>query len=292
MMLLNDVYMKGEYECSKENKDRLLEVLHAFSKDEPTRKRFVQDMISWSGKYGDLERGDPELHHEAGKMYAEGKQHNISSKSSGLISPTEGEAYDAERHLLLGTPASAPILAQLHYNWYKEDSPHLAPIYASRSVLPYLVLGNLASATTSLAQFTSELTSSNPSLLTQSIDSAKSSARIFPSLPLLNFLAMLLLACQKGDAALFRQLARHYGPHLKEIEELWAEALANIGEIWFGIKIPKQGGNPLFDMMSNMMFGGGGLKTGNTPRSGTPKPKTEAKPAAATATPPPTMDLD
>jgi golgi to ER traffic protein 4 len=289
-MLLNDVYMKGEYECNKQNKDRLLEVLHAFSKDEPTRKRFVQDMISWSSKYGDLERGDPELHHEAGKLYAEGKQQHISSISPSLIHHTEGEAYDAERHLLLGIPASAPILAQLHYNWYKEDSPHLAPIYASRSVLPYLVLGNLASATTALAQFTSQLTSTNPSLLTQSIDSSKSSARLFPSLPLLNFLAMLLLACQKGDAALFRQLGKHYASHLKETEEVWSEALANIGEIWFGIRIPKQGGNPLFDMMSNMMFGGGGQKQGNTPRSGTPKPKTEAKPAVAA--PPPTMDLD
>lgn len=72
MMLLNDVYMKAEYECNKENKDRLLSVLRAFNKDEPTRKRFVQEMISWSAKFGDLERGDPELHHEAGKMYAEG----------------------------------------------------------------------------------------------------------------------------------------------------------------------------------------------------------------------------
>ncbi|KAI9880269.1 MAG: hypothetical protein M1823_006748, partial [Watsoniomyces obsoletus] len=205
-----------------------------------------------------------------------------------------GEAYDAERHLLLGMPASAPLLAQLHYTWYKEDSPHLAAIYASRSVLPYLVLGNLASATTSLAQFTSQLTSSNPSLTTQSIDSAKSSARIFPSLPLLNFLAMLLLACQKGDSGLFRQLAKHYAPHLKETEQLWTEALANIGEVWFGIRIPKQGGNPLFEMMGNMMWGGGGQKQSTpklgTPRSGTPKPKTDSKPAAAA--PPPTMDLD
>lgn len=73
MMLLNDVYVKGEYECNKENKDRLLQVLHAFPKTEPTRKRFVQEMINWSGKHGEIERGDPELHHEAGKMYAQGK---------------------------------------------------------------------------------------------------------------------------------------------------------------------------------------------------------------------------
>jgi len=77
MMLLNDVYVKGEYECNKENKDRLLEVLHAFPKTEPTRKRFVQEMINWSGKHGEIERGDSELHHEAGKMYAQGQHTSL-----------------------------------------------------------------------------------------------------------------------------------------------------------------------------------------------------------------------
>lgn len=200
---------------------------------------------------------------------------------------TEGEAYDAERHLLLGTPASAPILAQLHYKWYSVDSPHLAGLYASRSLLPYLVLGNLAAATAALSTFTSILTTTNPSLFTQSIESSKSSIRIFPSLPLLNFLALLLLSVQKGDASLFRQLAKHYAPHLKETEDVWTEALANVGEIWFGIKIPRQSaGNPLFDMMANMFV--------PSPKPGTPKPgKSEAKKGESTPTaPPPTMDLD
>ena len=114
---------------------------------------------------------------------------------------------------------------------------------------------------------------------------------------------------QKGDSALFKQLAKHYAVHLKETELVWGEALANIGEIWFGIRIPKQGGNPLFDMMGSMLFGGSGAqKTGatpktGTPRSGTPKPKVEAPkkadsstPAAADTAPestsPPAMDLD
>ena len=72
MMLLNEVYNKGEWKCDESNKAKLLEILHAYPKDEPTRKRFVQEMIAWSGKYGDLERGDPELHHAAGALYAEG----------------------------------------------------------------------------------------------------------------------------------------------------------------------------------------------------------------------------
>lgn len=73
MMLLNDVYNKGEYPCNKENKDRLLEILNAFPKAEPTRKRFVQEMVNWSCKSLDQERGDPELQHAAGCLYAQGK---------------------------------------------------------------------------------------------------------------------------------------------------------------------------------------------------------------------------
>ncbi|ERF73080.1 hypothetical protein EPUS_06541 [Endocarpon pusillum Z07020] len=273
MMLLNDVYNKGERECDQENKERLVGILRAFPREEPTRKRFIQEMIGWSGKFGELERGDPELHYAAGAVYAE-----------------EGEAYEAERHLLLGTAASVPILTDLHYTWYAADSPHLAATYASRSVFPYLVLGNLASASMAFQLFTSRLTSTNPHLFTQSIESSKSETRVFPSLPLLNFISHLLLACPKGDSGLFKQLAKHYAVHLKETQDLWGEALANIGEIWFGIRIPK-GGNPLFDMMGSMFFGGGGTPKPSTPRSSTPKPKPEVKKVEEPA-PPPTMDLD
>jgi golgi to ER traffic protein 4 len=71
-MLLNDVYNKGEWDCNETNKAKLLEILHAYPKEEPTRKRFVQEMITWSSKFGELERGDPELHHAAGALFAEG----------------------------------------------------------------------------------------------------------------------------------------------------------------------------------------------------------------------------
>ncbi|EXJ79675.1 hypothetical protein A1O3_07955 [Capronia epimyces CBS 606.96] len=272
LMLLNDVYSKGEWACTDENKKRLIEILRAFPKGEPTRKRFITEAVSWSSRFGELERGDVEIHHEAGKVYAE-----------------EGEVYDAERHLVLGTRESAPILASLHYTWYRLDQPHLAPIYASRSVLPYLVVGDLRSANTALSTFTSHLTASNPALLamSQPLESGKSglSLRIFPSIPLLNFLSLLLIAAQKGDASLFRQLAKYYAPHLKDTEGLWSDALANIGEIWFGIKIPRQGGNPLFDMMGSMLFGGGGPAAG---AKGTPK----LPPARKEIEKPPAMDLD
>ena len=47
-------------------------MLRAFPKDEPTKKRFVNEMIAWSVKAGEYPNGDPELHHVAGTLFAEG----------------------------------------------------------------------------------------------------------------------------------------------------------------------------------------------------------------------------
>jgi hypothetical protein len=52
--------------------ERLIELLREFPSEEPTRKRFIQEMIGWSGRFGPVERGDAELHHAAGSVYAEG----------------------------------------------------------------------------------------------------------------------------------------------------------------------------------------------------------------------------
>jgi hypothetical protein len=57
---------------------------------------------------------------------------------------------------------------------------------------------------------------------------------------------------------LFRQLKSHYAPNLKEVN--WTEALDQLGEMYFGIKVPRQG-NPMMDMLGGM-FGGGGFGGG------------------------------
>lgn len=91
---------------------------------------------------------------------------------------------------------------------------------------------------------------------------------------------MLLLAIQRGSADLFRQLTAHYATQIREVG-IWDDALAQIGEQYFAIKIPRQG-NPLMDMMSGMLFGGQN-KTGGKGASRTAK-KVEA--------PPSSMELD
>lgn len=200
----------------------------------------------WSSKCGEYPAGEPDLHHVAGSLYAE-----------------EHDAYDAERHLALGTKDSVELLARLEYDWYTEDDSHTAALYAARAVFPYLLVGNIRDASKSLRLFTSRLTESNKSLTAQDVNSGVTSVRLYPSLPLLNFLSLLLLAIQKGSADLFRQLKSHYAVHIKEVGT-WNEALETVAEMYFGISPPRQG-NPLLDMMGNM-FGGAAPKKQQTKR--------------------------
>ncbi|KAL8720730.1 MAG: hypothetical protein Q9225_002464 [Loekoesia sp. 1 TL-2023] len=256
---LVDVLGKAGKEVGVGEKSKLLTILRAFPPREPTKKRFVTEMINWSSKVGEYPLGDPELHHVAGSIFAE-----------------ECEPYDAERHLALGTKDSPEQLAKCEYEWYTQDEPNTAALYAARAIFPYLLVGNLRSANKAHLIFTSRLNSSNKSLSVQEVSSKSSDMRVYPILPLLNFLGLLLLAIQRGSSDLYKQLAKHYAPHVKEVG-VWDDALAQIGEMYFGIRIPRQG-NPLFDMMGSMMGFGGG----------SPKPK----PKKADVPPPPAADLD
>lgn len=196
---------------------------------------------------------------------------------------SDNEPYDAEKHLVLGTSESAETLAKLEYEWYTNDEPHTAAIYASRAVFPYLLVGNLRNANKAFLVFTSRLSSSNTSLGVQEVSSASSDVRVFPSLPLLNFISMLLLTIQRGSADLFKQLTAHYASQIREVG-IWDDALSQIGERYFAIKVPRQG-NPLLDMMGSMLFGG--QNQGGSRR--TPQGRSQSKTVEA---PPASMELD
>ena len=204
---------------------------------------------------------------------------HVTTNERLLGRSADAEPYDAERHLALGTKDSPEVLARLEYDWYTQDDSHTAAQYGARAIFPYLLTNNLRSANKAYLIFTSKLSSSNRSLMVQEVSSTSSDMRIYPSLPLLNFLGLLLLAVQRGSADLFKQLAKHYAPYLKEVA-LWNDALATIGEMYFGIKIPRQG-NPLLEMMGSMIGFGGG-----SPRPKSPRPPPPPKQM------PPTEGLD
>ncbi|PQE13826.1 hypothetical protein CJF30_00006612 [Rutstroemia sp. NJR-2017a BBW] len=247
-LFMIEVYGLAEVKPDAVSKGRVLTLLRLFEEGEPVRKKFIGEMIGWSAKHGPYPAGEPELHHVAGSLYAQ-----------------EHEVYDAERHLTLGTKDSPAIFTNLEYEWYKQDDSHTAALYAARAVFPYLLIGNVRDARASLRLFTSRLTDENAGLTVQSLSSGSEDVKIYPSLPLLNFLGLLLLAVQKGSADLYRQLRQKYATHLKEVGG-WDEALTTVGEMYFGIQRPRQG-NPLLDMMGSMFGGGmGGMGGGAQPK--------------------------
>ncbi|KND93885.1 Golgi to ER traffic protein 4 [Tolypocladium ophioglossoides CBS 100239] len=247
-VMMVDVYKQAELRPDSASKGRLLTCLRLFDGEEPTRKRFITEMIGWSARFGEYPAGDSELHHVAGSLYAE-----------------EHDTYEAERHLLLGTKDSPEVLLKMEYAWYKEGDAHLAPHYAARAILPYLLVGNVRAANTCYRLFTSALSSDSTDLGVQDVSSASSDIRIFPGLPLLNFLGLLLLAIQRGAPEVYKGLVSKYAKQINDTEA-WAETLEIIAEMYFGIAKPRQS-NPLMDMMSGL-FGGGGAATQQPQRRG------------------------
>lgn len=51
---------------------KLFGLLRAFPRGEPTRKRFANEAVAWTARFGEYENGDPDLHHVIGSLYAEG----------------------------------------------------------------------------------------------------------------------------------------------------------------------------------------------------------------------------
>jgi len=262
-LYLIEVYHKAALKPDAVTKAQIVSLLRAFPPNEPGRKKFVAGVVEWSSKTGEYPAGDPELHHVIGSLFAD-----------------DGEVYDAELHLTLGTSDSAAVFSDLEYRWYASDEPSSAPFYAARVVFPYLLVGNTRSAHKALLLFTSKLSAAHPGLGVQSISSPSSDIRVYPSLPLLNFLGLLLLSIQRGTADVFKQLKSHYTTHLRDAK--WDEPLAHIGEMYFGIRIPTQG-NPMMDMMSSMLMGG------NNPFA--PKKREPSRIGAAASDPaPPAVD--
>ena len=164
----------------------------------------------------------------------------------------------------MGIKSSADILGPLLYRWYTSSlSPISSPppqtdpaIYLSRAILPYLVLRNFRDATRVHYLFTSSLALSgtHPS---QEVQSSSCDATVFPSLPLINFLGLLLLAVQRGAADSFRSLKIQYAQWLKEVPQ-WEEPLEQIAEMYFGIRVQRQ--TNLFDMMGSLFGAGPGMQ--------------------------------
>jgi hypothetical protein len=83
----------------------------------------------------------------------------------------------------------------------------------ARAVLPYLCLGNLRDATVALNAFVGKLAAAETAPARSTIEGVL----IFPALPLVNFLSLLCVACQRGAAEFFYNLKKQYARSLEEV---------------------------------------------------------------------------
>jgi len=231
-LLLIEVYKAAQLAPDAVSKSRLIELITIMPPEEPSRKRFINEIVAWTMKFGEFPAGDPEIHHFVGNIYAQ-----------------EDDIYEAEKHLVLGTRESPDVLARMLYAWYTEDEPRTAPNYIARAIFSYLLVGNLREASRSLHVFIQQMVHDHPELVVQQVQSPAADFRVFPSLPLLNFLGLLELAARAGGAEVFRSLRAHYASQLNEVPA-WEEALEQIGDVYFGIQIRRQAN--IFDMMGSM----------------------------------------
>lgn len=50
----------------------MIQLLKEFPVEEPTRKRYINEIVQWSAEFGDFETGDPDIHHAVGSILATG----------------------------------------------------------------------------------------------------------------------------------------------------------------------------------------------------------------------------
>jgi hypothetical protein len=71
-LFLIEVYNKSGAKPDAASKAKLLSLMRTFPAGEPTRKRFINEVVAWTSRSGDFPAGDPEVHHVAGTLYADG----------------------------------------------------------------------------------------------------------------------------------------------------------------------------------------------------------------------------
>lgn len=269
------LYLLSTYELASVSVDatsraRLLKLLNLIPPTEPDLKKVAKEITAWSSKRGDgTPLGDPELHHVLGVKFAQAD-----------------EAYEAEKHLLVGTKDSPAVLAQLLYEWYEESGDNddddvkkesgdvdeeeeeeeetralRAPQFLSRAVFGYLSIENIRDALEVTRKYIELLKSSRhrDGTAEYTFDSEIAKAdgiSVCSELPLLNFLQLLIITCQFKSADMFKRLQNRYSNEISDLPA-WTGPMAQIAQQYFGIA-PQRSNNMLQDLLGSFMMPGQG----------------------------------
>lgn len=220
---------------------RLIQLLVLVEPQEPNLKDVATGMNNWSVKFGDCKFGDAHLHNAIASKLLE----------AGMV-------YEAERYFMLGTAESRGKYVSLLWNWFsqsieddKKDSSSIAGNFLSRLIFNYLFILNINFAVKSRDEFVGQLVANCPQLESEVLEKGETFKMwYFPQIPELNFLQLLLLACQTKDKTLFLKLKEQY----KDASSKFQSQLEFLGQEYFGIIAPRQS-NLLQDMMSGLLGG-------------------------------------
>lgn len=245
---LVEVYETKPEDVTEESRSRLTQLIALTGSGGSWRKTLIDRSVAWTAKAGTCPAGDPDLHHYIGELLYK-----------------EGSLEQAELHFLAaGKRDSARLLSEVLIEWLGE-SPDVGK-FACRGVIPYLLEGNILAARTFLSHFISHLSSTRSSILTDKtpLNVGETSDVVYvTSDQVFNFLQLAVLTCQRAQ-----------GDKNKTIREAWVrlcgsyqskgglmadpnmrKALAEIGQLYFNIPMPRNQANPLQDMFSSL-FGG------------------------------------
>ncbi|KAF9406089.1 hypothetical protein BGZ94_003248, partial [Podila epigama] len=233
-LYLVEVYNLNKLPVTEESRDRIFDLADLMDSENSQRKTFLQAAISWSSNNSEYKNGDPLLQHYIGLLFWKEKNYN-----------------QAEAHLLVGTKESAEALGLVLYEWSEQEPTHDKGAYLLRGVLQELSMKNLRDANVVYSTFVERLPADYLSGEQKTPNGAKT-IKTFKS-SLINLTQVLLLACQTGNPMIFKQVAAKYKPVLA-IDENFESLMITIGELYFGVRAPKQV-NMLADLMNSLFSG-------------------------------------
>ncbi len=201
-------------------RDTLLNILKEY-KDAAARKQYVHDLLDFFGS-------DVGIHKAIGRMYL-----------------YEEDLASAVRHLLIGS-CTAELVDAIYEN-VKDEVKGLEE-GAARIVFGYLFMQNVKEARHAISQFSRLCQSRHEH---NALPYEEYAIQIFPTLPLLSFLTLLVLCCEKRSAQAFARLRNEYSSDIAKGGEPWRECVGRIGEIYFEQR-PAKGNNIFADLVGSL----------------------------------------
>lgn len=231
---LLEVYDLASVPCNDSSVSRLIQLLVLVDGQEPNLKDVVTGMNNWSVKHSEYKFGDPYLHSAIATKLLEG-----------------GYTYEAERYLVLGTHDSMKRYVDLLWDWYQQSGEDSSfPDFISRMIFNYLFIFNIEYALEGSKELLKRFTNHKTDVKFELTEKGPYKMDYFSSWESLNFLQLLIIACQTQETILFQNLKSQYST----LANKYNSELQFLGQEYFGIKVEKPI-NFLQDMMSGF-FGG------------------------------------